>query len=131
MQFWEIIAFVMDKLHSALPHVITFLLIHSSCNYFLNCTQIHVITYTNSLGQLKCTKSCIEVAKSQGQSLFSGLDYWTGLLDWTLIFLSLRMPSIRIIGYTLRVNSMQRFNNLRCSWVYHVSEWNVHFSNCC
>ena len=57
---------------------------------------------------------------------------WTGLLDWTtgldywtLIFLSWRMPSILIIGYSLRVNnninSMQRFNNLRCSCVYDVA----------
>ena len=44
---WEIIAFIMNKLHPALPRAITFLLIHNSCNYFPNCTRIHVITYTN------------------------------------------------------------------------------------
>ena len=38
-----------DKLHSASPRVITFLLMHDSCNYFPNCTRIHVITYTNSI----------------------------------------------------------------------------------
>ena len=34
-------------MHSASPRAITFLLIHNSCNYFPNCTRIHVITYTN------------------------------------------------------------------------------------
>ena len=36
-----------DKLHSASPHAIIFLLIRNSCNYFPNCTQIHVITSNN------------------------------------------------------------------------------------
>ena len=30
------------------PRAITFLLIHNECNYFPNCTRIHVITYTNA-----------------------------------------------------------------------------------
>ena len=34
-----------DKLHSASPRGITFLLIHNSCNYFQNCTRIRVIIY--------------------------------------------------------------------------------------
>ena len=37
-----------DKLHSASPCAITYLLIHNSCNYFPKCTRIDVIIYTNA-----------------------------------------------------------------------------------
>ena len=38
-------------LYSASPRAITFLLKHNSCNYFPNCTWIHVVTYTNLMSQ--------------------------------------------------------------------------------
>ena len=43
--------------------------------------------------------------------LGAGLDYWTGLLDCTIIFLKLRMRGSRIIGCAPRAVSEQRFCN--------------------
>ena len=58
----EPLNFICYKLHSASPRTITFLLIHNLCNYFPNCTWIHVVTYTNSVMQHNVPQQFIKSA---------------------------------------------------------------------
>ena len=77
----------MDKLHSASPRAITFLLIHNLCNYF---PRIHVNTYTNyGIKFLLFSKGChmynyAECVHSSNIEYLPVAKYWAKL-KYTII----------------------------------------------